>query len=171
MTTYRERLSAPLSWWLAALGFAVVWGWVFLVVLNWTAAIVVTLLVAAAGFAAVWRYGSIEISVDADGLRVGTATLGPQHVGAVRRLDRAAYRTQLGTGADARAYLVTRPYLDHGVLVEIDDPADPVPYWLISSRRPDAFATALGASAATPTPAAFPATPDPNGDQPRGEEA
>lgn len=167
MTTYRERLTAPLSWWLAALGFALVWGWVFLVVLGWAAAIVVTVLVTAAGFLAVWRYGSVVISVDADGLRVGSAVIGVQHVGTARPLDRAAYRLRLGTGADARAYLVTRPYLDHGVLVEIDDPADPVPYWLVSSRRPDAFAAALG----SPTPAAVPATPDPNGDVPRGEEA
>lgn len=171
MTTYRERLSAPVSWWLAALGFAAVWGWVFLVVLDWTAAIVVTVLVAAAGFVAVWRYGSVLVSVDADGLRVGSAAVGPRHIGAARPLDRAGYRTQLGTGADARAYLVTRPYLDHGVLVEIADPADPVPYWLISSRRPDALAAALGAPVSTSTPGVLPANPDPNGDVPRGEEA
>jgi len=167
VTTYRERLTAPLSWWIAALGFAVVWGWVFLVATNWTFAIVVGVALTAAGFYAVWRYGSVLITAGPDGLRVGQAHIGPAHVGAAVSLDRAAYRTQLGTGADARAYLVTRPYLDHGVRVTIDDPADPAPYWLISSRHPDALAAALATGAVTSPTAAH----DTNGDAPRGEEA
>jgi hypothetical protein len=162
VTTYRERLTAPVSWWIAALGFAAVWGWVFLVATTWLIAGVVTALLAAAGFYAVWRYGSVVIEADADGLRVGRAFVERRHVGEVRALDRASYRTQLGTGADARAYLVTRPYLDHGVLVAIDDPADPAPYWLVSSRHPDAFATAL---AAPPVGAAS----DTNEEAPRGQ--
>ncbi len=36
MTTYRERLTAPASWWLAALAFGVVWGWIMLVATNWS---------------------------------------------------------------------------------------------------------------------------------------
>lgn len=163
MTTYRERLTAPVSWWMAALAFAAVWGWVFLVATNWSIAIVVTALLVAAGGYTVWRYGSVVVAVGPDGLHVGRAHLDPRHVGPVRSLDRAAYRTQLGTGADARAYLVTRPYLDHGVLVTVDDPSDPAPYWLVSSRHPDALAAALAPSAPT-APA-----PDPNGDAPHGQ--
>ncbi|MCD9197661.1 DUF3093 domain-containing protein [Aeromicrobium wangtongii] len=166
MTTYRERLTAPLSWWFAALGFAVVWGWLFLVATTWIAAIVVTVLLAAAGFYAVWRYGSVLITVGPEGLRVGRAFVEATHVGNVTALDRAAYRTQLGTGANARAHLVTRPYLDHGVLVDIDDPADPTPYWLVSSRHPADLAAALSAGGTgSPT-----APHDTNGDAPRGEE-
>lgn len=167
MTTYRERLTAPVSWWIAALGFAVVWGWVFLVATTWAIAIVVTVALAAAGLYAVWRYGSVLISAGPDGLRVGHAFVGPVHIGGATSLDRAAYRTRLGTGADARAYLVTRPYLDHGVVVTIDDPTDPAPYWLVSSRHPDAFAAALGPGGAAPHPAAN----DTNGDASRGHQA
>ncbi|MET0819928.1 MAG: DUF3093 domain-containing protein [Aeromicrobium sp.] len=163
MTTYRERLTAPVSWWIAALAFAAVWGWVFLVATNWPIAIVVTVLLAAAGGYAVWRYGSVVVTAGPDGLRVGRAHIDSQHVGPVRSLDRASYRTQLGTGADARAYLITRPYLDHGVLVTIDDPSDPAPYWLVSSRHPDALAVALAPSAPTAS------APDPNGDAPHGQ--
>ena len=165
MTTYRERLSAPVSWWIAALGFALVWGWVFLIATTWAAAIVVTVGLAVAGCYAVWRYGSMEVSVGPDGLRVGRAFVEARHVGTVRSLDRQAYRTQLGTGADARAYLVTRPYLDHGVVVMIDDPDDPAPYWLLSSRHPDDLAAALAPSVASTT------MHETNGDTDRGEEA
>jgi hypothetical protein len=165
VTTYRERLTAPLSWWLAALGFALVWGWVFVVATTWAIAIVVTILLAIVGGFAVWRYGSLLITVGPDGLHVGRAFVGSEHIGAVTSLDRAAYRTRLGTEADARAYLVTRPYLDHGVAVTIDDPSDPTPYWLVSSRHPDALAAAL-----TPVPSST-ATHDSNGDTSRDEAA
>jgi hypothetical protein len=165
VTTYRERLTAPVSWWLAALAFAVAWGWIMLIATNLGIALVTFAAVAAVDVYAVWRYGSTVVSVDAEGLRVGGAFLETRHVGQARALNRADYRTVLGTGADARAYLVTRPYLDHGVRVGVDDPSDPAPYWLVSSRHPHELAAALGA----PTPAPH-VVPDPNGEPSRGEE-
>lgn len=166
MTTYRERLTAPVSWWLAALAFGAAWGWIMLVATNWPIAITTTAAVAGVGLYLVWRYGSILITVDAEGLRVGRASIARAHIGAVEPLHRAEYRLTLGTGADARGYLVTRPYLDRGVLVPIEDDSDPTPYWLVSSRRPDALAAALGHTENAPAPPAH----DPNGDAPRGEE-
>lgn len=166
MTTYRERLTAPLSWWIAAVGFAVVWGWIVLIATTWIAAIVVTVLLAAAGCYVVWRYGSVLITAGPDGLRVGQAFVETAHVGVATALDRAAYRNKLGPGADARAHLMTRPYIDHGVIVTIDDPADPTPYWLVSSRHPVALAAAV-----TGDPSPRTAPHDTNGDAPRGEEA
>lgn len=158
MTNYRERLTAPISWWLSAIGFALVWGWVFWVVTTWPITITVTAILALAGCYLVWRYGSVTISVDADGLRAGPAHVEPRFIGEAVALDRAAYRHRLGVGADARAHLVTRPYLDHGVAVAIDDPSDPTPYWLISSRNPEALSAALASLTA-------------NGDAHRVEEA
>jgi hypothetical protein len=176
VTTYRERLTAPVSWWMAALGFAVVWAWIFRVATTWPIAITVGVLTALAGGAAVWRYGSMLISVTPEGLRVGRAFVEAAHVGTVTPLDHAGYRTQLGTGADARAHLATRPYLDHGVVVTIDDPSDPTPYWLVSSRHPAALAAALDPASAGTTPLGTPQplTDHPHdtiGDTPRGEEA
>jgi hypothetical protein len=150
VTTYRERLTAPVSWWLAAIAFGAVWGWVMLVVTTWPIAIVTTVVVAAVFLVLVWRYGSLLIVVDATGLTVGRSRIERAHVGSVQPLHRADYRLRLGTGADARAYLVTRPYLDRGVLVPVEDASDPVPYWLVSSRRPDALAAALGHTGPAP---------------------
>lgn len=161
MTTYRERLTAPLSWWLAALAFAAVWGWVMLVATTWSIAIVVTVALAAVDLYAVWRYGSVLVAVDADTLRVGRASISRQQVGEVQPLSHADYRQQLGVRADARAYLATRPYLGRGVLVPIEDPSDPAPYWLVSSRRPDALAAALGHTGTSHNTI---------GEAPRGEE-
>ncbi len=166
MTTYRERLTAPFSWWLAAVAFAAVWGWVMLVVTTWPIAITVTVVLSVIDLYAVWRYGSMLVAVGPDGLRVGRASIDSAHIGVVQPLNRVDYRLRLGTGADARAYLVTRPYLDRGVLVTVKDPSDPVPYWLLSSRRPDALAAALGHTETAPQSPAN----DPIREVPRGEE-
>ena len=185
MTPYRERLTAPASWWIAAICFGLVWGWLMLVATTWPIAIVTMLLVSIAGMVAVRLYGSALIEVTTDGLSVGRATLSTEHLGAVRTLDRTEYRHRLGVGADVRAYLVTRPYLDHGLAAEVLDPLDPVPYWLVSTRHPQALAAALGhpdAGHALQNPPPFRHTiggdtsgpapaHDAIGDVPRGEEA
>ena len=53
-------------------------------------------------------------------------------------LDADGVRRLAGVDADARAYLLLRPYLKRGVRIDITDPADPAPYWLVSCRRPEA---------------------------------
>ncbi len=144
VTTYNERLTAPASWWLGAIAFAVVWGWILLVATTWTTAIITTVLVATLGLFAVWRIGAALVAVEPGGLRAGPAFLDAEHIGTVEPLHREDYRRRLGVDADARAFLVTRPYLDRGVLVHVTDGSDPTPYWLISSRSPQALAAALG---------------------------
>ena len=66
-------------------------------------------------------------------------------VGEVTALDRDAARELLGVGADVRAYLLMRPYLKQAVKVEITDPRDPTPYWVVASRHPRELAQALDA--------------------------
>ena len=91
-------------------------------------------------------YGSARIEV-ADGmLRAGRARIELDHLGTVTSLDADAARRLAGVDADARAYLLLRPYLKRAVRVEITDPADPTPYWLLCTRRPDELAAALTSS-------------------------
>jgi hypothetical protein len=61
----------------------------------------------------------------------------------VTPLDVEATRLTAGRDADARAYLLLRPYLKRSVRVEITDPADPTPYWLVATRHPTQLAAAL----------------------------
>jgi hypothetical protein len=51
-------------------------------------------------------------------------------------------RRRAGVEADARAHLVLRPYVKTAVEITLNDQDDPVPYWLVSSRRPQQLATA-----------------------------
>lgn len=93
-------------------------------------------------------YGRARVAVDRDTFRAGRAHIGLEHVGAVTALDADGVRRQAGVDADARAYLLLRPYLKRGVRVDITDPADPAPYWLVSCRRPDALVSAFEAARA-----------------------
>ncbi len=144
MTTYRERLTAPLSWWTVVVAFGLVWGWLMLVATNRPIAIGAAVLATVIAGSLVWSYGSVVIEAGPDGLRVGPAHLSPAHIGRVEVLDPRGLREQLGPQSDARAWLRTRPYVDAGLRVEVADPSDPTPYWLFSSRRPEAVAAALG---------------------------
>ena len=56
---------------------------------------------------------------------------------------RPALRRRIGVAADPRAYLVYRAFRDEAVEIRVDDPADPHPYWLISTRDANAFAEAI----------------------------
>jgi hypothetical protein len=144
MTTYRERLTAPLSWWITVVAFGLVWGWIMLVATNRPIAIGAAVLATVVAGSLVWSYGSVVIEANTDGLRVGPARLPHANIGHVEVLDPRGFREQLGPQADARAWLRTRPYIDAGLRVEVADPSDPTPYWLVSSRHPEAVATALG---------------------------
>ncbi len=106
---------------------------------------VVTGLVLVGMAAALRAYGNARIVVADGWFQAGRARIEMSYVGAAEALDPESTRRVSGPEADARAYLLLRPYLRQSVKVEITDPADPVPYWLISSRHPRALANALNA--------------------------
>ncbi|MDP1876068.1 MAG: DUF3093 domain-containing protein [Actinomycetota bacterium] len=90
---------------------------------------------------------SPEVAVDAAGLHAAGAVLPPWALGPATVLDRAGVARQRGPGSDARLYVVLRPWsAARGVLVEVRDPQDPHPAWLVSSRRPELLAAAVTVS-------------------------
>jgi hypothetical protein len=96
-------------------------------------------------------YGSAAIRVDRGQLTAGRARIGAEHLGEALPLDADATRRLAGPEADARAFLLLRPYLKRAVRVEITDPADPAPYWLLCTRRPDELAAAVREVTSDPT--------------------
>jgi Protein of unknown function (DUF3093) len=86
------------------------------------------------------------IEVHEGTLRAGRAEISLDLTGeAVPAFDADA-RIERGTGLDARAFLVIRGWVQPVVRVPIVDPRDPVPYWLLSSRRPKELAAAINGS-------------------------
>jgi len=142
--SYRERLIPPVSWWVIALIFGGICGWIMVVAATPRLGAFAALGGTLAAGALIWSYGSLTVRADAGGLSVGSAHLDAEHIGTVTPLDRAAFRASLGPQADARAWLRTRPYVDGGVRIDVNDSSDPVPYWLVSCRRPEAVTAALG---------------------------
>lgn len=148
---YAERLTVPLRWW--AQGTMLVASlWLALVVavpeaLAWSISAAALALMVALFLA----YGRARVAVDGTTFRAGRAHIPLDLVGEVTALDAEGVRRQAGVDADARAHLVLRPYLKRGVRVDIADPADPTPYWLVSCRRPDALVSAFEAGRARRT--------------------
>ncbi|MDQ7991509.1 MAG: DUF3093 domain-containing protein [Propionicimonas sp.] len=142
---YRERLTVPVSWWGIGLFFAVSFAtavgfWVGPVV-SLVAGAASALLVAAA---LTW-FGRTLVVVDDRGLAAGEALLEWEWLGEVVVHDAAATRDRLGRDADHRAYLVVRGYIRTSVEVEVADPEDPHPHWVVSTRHPRELAAAIAA--------------------------
>ena len=91
----------------------------------------------------VW-IGSARLAVRDGVLHAGTGAHRARHLPVPREpLGPEETRRVHGVDADARAFLLTRPYLKRSVRVAVADPADPTPYWLLSTRHPDRLAGAL----------------------------
>ena len=93
-------------------------------------------------FIMIW-IGRIRVAVTADEFQVDDARLPLTVITDVVALDAAGKREVLGVGAHPLAFVIQRPWIGGAVQVLLDDPADPTPYWVISTRRPVELATAL----------------------------
>ena len=140
---YSERLGVPLRWWVQGTMLVASLWLAFVVALPATIAWSITAVAMALLVLAFMSYGAARIRVSGQELRAGRAHIAGSHLGSVTALDADATRRLAGRDADARAYLLLRPYLKRAVRVEITDPADPAPYWLVSTRHPDELARAL----------------------------
>jgi hypothetical protein len=61
----------------------------------------------------------------------------------VTQLNKAEVRIRLGPDADPRAFVLFRSYADEAVEIAVDDPADPHPYWLVSTHDASKLASAI----------------------------
>jgi hypothetical protein len=136
-TSYAERLTVP--WWSWPAGL--VGGAVVAIELS-LGMPVLPLIVAAL----LWL-GRLRIAVTGADLRVDDARLPVAVIADVVALDAAGKREALGVGAHPLAFVVQRPWIGGAVQVLLDDPADPTPFWVVSTRRPVELAETLLAAA------------------------
>lgn len=97
----------------------------------------------------------------ADGvLQAGRARVPVALLATPRALSPQDLAVELGPTLDARSYACLRSWVRTAVRVELCDPADPTPYWIVSTRRPAALVAALVRAGAAPgtAPEAAPAT-------------
>lgn len=138
---FEERLWPSVGYWVGAVVFVAISGvavWVAHTGLGiFTVAVAAVLL-----GAGIW-FSSARIAVADSQLRAGPARIALQWCGQTQELDAQGVKQALGPGADARVFGLVRPWVKTAVLVEITDPQDPTPAWLISTRRPAQLAQAL----------------------------
>ncbi|MGQ0837931.1 DUF3093 domain-containing protein [Actinokineospora sp.] len=95
------------------------------------------------------RFGRTRVAVAGGELWVADAHLPLAHAGAVEVFPAKGKRKALGPNLDPAAYVTHRGWVGPLVRVEVTDPADPTPYWLFSTRRPEELIAALRAEAPT----------------------
>lgn len=139
---FRERLVPGPGAWVAAVGLGVFAAVLVLPLAPLVAPGAGVLVAVGTGVLLVATAPVIEVG---DGtLRAGPARVPVTLLGEVTPIFSAEeMRVALGTELDARAYVCLRSWARTGLRVAVTDPADPTPYWLISTRRPDDLAAAL----------------------------
>ena len=140
---FRERLTPPPLWWVIGGLVSATFPVAVLFYLGPIWAIAVTAATVAILAAVLVGWAAIVVEFDGTRLRVGRAQIELGYLAGARALDDVQARARSGVDADARAYLVLRPYVPTAVEITLDDPDDPVPYWLVSSRRPRALSAAI----------------------------
>lgn len=141
MTIYRERLWAS-PW--VFLATALVIPAVLLVFLpiNQTVG-VITAIALYAGCVLLLVLGSPVVEVTTEHFLAGRARLPIAYTGRVTSYRAGEATLERGQRLDARAWLLLRGWVSPVVKVELDDPHDPTPYWLVSTRRPELVAEAI----------------------------
>ncbi len=140
---FAERLTIPALWWLLVGLFA---GSLFVAIgfylgLAWgIGAAGVILIIIVPIFLG---YGSAELLVLPDRFQAGRASIEWRYITDVKALSATETRARRGRDADARAWLLVRPYLPRSVEISLDDPDDPAPYWLVATRHPRRLSEAL----------------------------
>ncbi|WP_448853536.1 DUF3093 domain-containing protein [Corynebacterium frankenforstense] len=139
---YRERQWVPFYWWILA----------FFLVALLTAQIAhnrtITWLIVPAvvlSALAVWVLVSLSSTVlqveeDSDGTRwlfAGDAMLPGDVVSRSLAVPANAKRNAMGQQLDPAAFVVSHGWVAEMVMLVLDDPDDPTPYWLIGTRNPE----------------------------------
>jgi hypothetical protein len=143
---YRERLWVPWWWW--PLGFALAALIAFEVNLGVAALpdwLAYATLFTVAATTLLWL-GRVEIQVTAGAgveLWAGQAHLPVTVIARTAEIPRSAKSAALGRQLDPAAYVLHRAWVGPMVLLVLDDPDDPTPYWLVSCRHPERVLSAL----------------------------
>jgi hypothetical protein len=147
MDSYQEKLSP--SWWMIAATalFVPASLVIFLPLSVWVGALT-GLALWLGSWGILWFFSPV-IRVDSTLIRAGRATMDIRWVESMEIFRLTDATRERGVGLDARAWLVLRPWIDPVVKISVSDPDDPTPYWLLSSKKPEALVAAWRENQAT----------------------
>ena len=151
---FDERLTVPVWWYAAAAVVVGVFGYEIQLAARHAAASAIAYpLLALLAVWMLWSMGRTRVRVAADGeLWAHKAHLPAAVIARAASIPSTAKSAALGRQLDPAAYLMHRAWVKTMVLVVLDDPDDPTPYWLVSTRRPGDLIAALGQADASQDP-------------------
>lgn len=145
---YRERQWVPVYWWiLAGLLVALTTAQLANNRNIWWLIVPAVVLTAVAVWVLVsWSSTTVTVERDPDGttwLHVRSASLPDDVVSRSLAVPATAKRNAMGRQLDPAAFVVSHGWVHEMVMLVLDDPEDPTPYWLISTRNPEALLEAF----------------------------
>ncbi|NYD65849.1 DUF3093 domain-containing protein [Agromyces atrinae] len=144
MPDYRERLWAT-PWMFIITGLLIPASILVLAPISLPAGII-TGVVLYLGVAGLLLLASPVVEVSGGELRAAKASIPLEFTGEAVGFAGTEASAERGRRLDVRAFLMIRGWVSDVVRVEIVDPKDPTPYWLISSRKPNELAAAINGS-------------------------
>jgi len=108
-----------------------------------TTATMVALAIATLAIPFIARSLTSRIRVDHNELRIDKAHIALKYLGKVTVLDSDAMRLLRTRDADPAAFLAIKFWAATGIKIEVTDPRDATPYWLITSKRGEKLAALL----------------------------
>ncbi len=146
---YSERLWVPLWWWPIGLAITgLLAAEIHMGAPGIRAWLPYVLLLPIPVWALLWMSRHrVEVTRDTGGtleLRADRAHLPVTYVARATAVPASAKSAALGRQLDPAAYVQHRAWIGPMVLLVLDDPDDPTPYWLVSTRRPERVLKALG---------------------------
>ncbi len=141
MTLYRERL-VPSLWIYLATALVIPASLLVFAPINIFAGIICAAVLF--GGSVVLLVGMAPvIEVTETTFIAGKASIPRTLLGAPETFTGSAATVQRGPKLDTRAWLCMRGWVDPVVKIPLEDPNDPTPYWLVSTRNPKGLSAAL----------------------------
>ena len=132
---YKERVLPSLAFFLALLFLPLATIAVILPFSN-VLAIICGILSYILATVIIWRLAPL-ISINQDSLRVGKALIEVNYLGAVSVVESQQAFVERGRNLNPKAYTRFQIGVNQLVKIDIQDEADPTPYWLVSTRNPE----------------------------------
>ena len=141
MTIYRERLW-PAPWLFISTALVIPASLLVFLPINATTGVIVAVVLYATCVVALLVAAPV-VEVTTAELRAGRARLPIDIIGSVEAYHGVEAQLERGQRLDARAWLLIRGWVSPVVKIEVLDETDPAPYWLVSTRQPDAVIEAI----------------------------
>lgn len=146
---YREPLRVPWWWYPVGVGVAALLAAEFRIAgLNLTIWLPFGILLPLS-CVIVWSLGRGALEIRSGEVSIRGAHLPLRYVSGAVALDERTLRRVVGREGDPAAFVSIRPWIGPGVQLWLDDPEDPAPYWIVSSRHPQRVVDLIRAAGPT----------------------